>query len=899
MTIARELLQFSKSRPAWQQDLIRRICTQQALQNSDIDAALNNLKASHGMSAVQELSLLREEHLSRRETAPQAPAALAAISDVRNANQLAANQHLPFAVKGITLVYGHNGSGKTGYARIVKQLCRARRDKPEPLLGNVYKASGRPAEAEITFLVAGEPATLRWTDGDAPPAPLSQISVFDASSAPLYADHQNELEFLPWGLDVLPILGRTCQTLVQRIQSEIDACATTLSVALPVQVPGSPADALARQLTFETPAAHRPSDEAIRLAGSWSDENAAELQKVEKELQRLSEPAKASAQCRRFKAAIDALNDRLTAVHRLLSPEAITTYREQSLKTQAARQAASVAAGRRFDQDPLAKTIGTPAWRRLYEMAEEFNSLAYPGQEFPALGADKVCVLCQQPLGERAADRMTRFKQFMQDTSQREAQTQDTRLGEIIKNLEKAHIPTTEDIELLFGELSTAEPSFAAVRTRFTQFISELSSLLTAVMAALKGNGSLAAVNGLDSGTIDLAKTYAEALEQKAKAFDEATVDTAATSALKKQHTDLLGRQQLSRSLETVLSRRAELEKHDRLQKCKSQCDTYQISRKNSEFRDKYLTVDFETELKKQVKLLGLGYLPIKVDAKTERGTSYVGVGLNKITNARNANILSEGEFRALALACFFAEIATIPNQNGIVVDDPVSSLDHRHMKQVAHRLVEEAKNRSQVIIFTHDLSFYYELWSAAAEAQVPVLRHWVQHRPPNSFGVIDADDGPWEVKKTKERIGVLNNLLMRIPEEGQSGQEYAQHVGSFYTRLRETWERLVEECLLKNVVGRFQPGVQTQSLKGVNVTDEDYALVYFNVKKVSEYSGHDWATGREGTPPSKQDMANDLAILKRYQDELNKRSEKLQSHRRDLEQPPKADTIAPTPSAN
>lgn len=899
MTIAREMLEFSKSRPAWQQDLIRRICTQQALQKSDIETALNNLKASHGLASAQELSPLREEHLSRRETAPRVSVALGAISDVRNANQLAPNQRLPFAVDGITLIYGHNGSGKTGYARIIKQLCRARCDKPEPLLGNVYKSSGRPAEAEVSFLTDGKVTTVRWKDGDPAPPLLSQISVFDASCAPLYADHQNEIEFLPWGLDVLPTLGRACQTLAQYLQSEIDVCAKALSVPLPQQIADSSAGTLVRQLTPDTPAAHRPTDEAIRRAASWSDRDAKELEEVEKELQRLSEPAKAAAQCRRLKVGLEALNSRLTSVSRLLSSEAITTYRDQLLKTQAAQEAASIASKARFDQDPLGATIGTLAWRKLYEAAEEFNSLAYPGEAFPAVGADKVCLLCEQPFGEAATDRMIRFRQFMQDTTQKEAQAQRTRLDEIVGALETARIPTTTDMELLLAEHSATEPSFGSVKSELAQFISRSSALLPALAESLKGGTPFEATAALDSKAIDSAKEFANALERKAKTFDESAADIVATTELKKRHTELLGRQQLNLSLATVVSRHHELEKYDRLLKCKGQCDTYQISRKNSEFRDKYLTADFERELKEQVRLLGLDYLPIKLDAKTEKGASFVGVGLNTVTNARNANVLSEGEFRALALACFFAEIATIPNHNGIVIDDPVSSLDHRHMKQVARRLVDEAKARSQVIVFTHDLSFYYELWSAAAEAQVPILRHWVQHRPPDSFGIVDADDGPWEVKKTKDRIGALNALLMGIPEEPQSLEDHAQQVRNFYTRLRETWERLVEECLLRNVVGRFQPGVQTQSLKGVNVTDEDYKLVFFNMKKVSEYSGHDWATGREGKPPSKEDMAKDLAILKSYREELTERAKKLEGQRRELEHPPKAQTIAPPAPTN
>src|SRR6202035_2167241 len=107
-------------------------------------------------------------------------------------------------------------------------------------------------------------------------------------------------------------------------------------------------------------------------------------------------------------------------------------------------------------------------------------------------------------------------------------------------------------------------------------------------------------------------------------------------------------------------------------------------------------------------------------------------------------------------------------------------------------------------------------------EAQIPVQRNWVQHSSVLGFGVVATDDGPWQVKKTRERLIVLEKTLTDIPpEESGSAQEYGKHVNDFYVRLRETWERLVEERLFNGVVGRFQPGVMTQSLKGVTVTDQ------------------------------------------------------------------------------
>ncbi len=58
--------------------------------------------------------------------------------------------------------------------------------------------------------------------------------------------------------------------------------------------------------------------------------------------------------------------------------------------------------------------------------------------------------------------------------------------------------------------------------------------------------------------------------------------------------------------------------------------------------------------------------------------------------------------------------------RHGIVVDDPVSSLDHARMEAVAKRLVKEAKADRQVIIFTHNLFFHHAVFEEAKDMKVP-----------------------------------------------------------------------------------------------------------------------------------------------------------------------------------
>ena len=67
-------------------------------------------------------------------------------------------------------------------------------------------------------------------------------------------------------------------------------------------------------------------------------------------------------------------------------------------------------------------------------------------------------------------------------------------------------------------------------------------------------------------------------------------------------------------------------------------------------------------------------------------------------------------------------------------------------------------------------------------------------------------------------------------------------------------------------------------------------------MRKASEFSGHDWAKGREGGFPSKNSMVQDLTNIREYEKELTQRGAQLEKSRRELEQPPKAETVQAPP---
>jgi len=895
MSIDKELLDFASGRASWLRDCLRRICTQSELTPNDFQEVFTNLKATEGLAPAGVIQHLDPSHLVDHTVVARASTVLTSISDVKNANRLASNQTLLFAEQGITLIYGYNGSGKTGYGRILKQVCRSRHEKQDPILGDVYSSEASPAaSARIDCKTGGVVKTFAWTDGSPVPDELSMISVFDATTAPLYADKQNKIEFLPLGLDVLPRLGKICEQLTAEIDIQIQTVDKKLAVPLPKVESSSHIQFLSR-LSVDAQASQVPTNAEIQTLFTWTASDDSALQVIQEETWKLSEPAAQSGHLARLIGTLNGFRPRLESAFTSLCPEALAEAQAKVTNAKSAREAATIAATGRFKTDPLGEAPTTGAWRRLYESAEAFSAEVYPNDEFPAIGADRVCLLCQQPIGEIAQDRFRRFTGFLRDATQKDALHAEEELAETTRTVSGIVIPEPTEIEPLFKELTDTKPVHVTLRDTIKQQCVSLTALKSELLRSLKGESRFETLPPVYPAVLVEIDSAVRILTVEKLTFDNHTKDTVALSNLKNKRTELIDRKNCAANLQIFLTRREDLFTREAWKKCREQCGTDAISRKNTQLRNSYLTQGFQQAVMNEVRNLGLDYLPLKVEGRTEHGVGYIGVALSKTGREPTSHILSEGEFRGLALACFFAEIRSIAGHDGIVVDDPVSSLDHLHVEQVAQRLVDEAKVRPQVIVFTHDLAFYYELWMTAAEANIPVHRNWIRKDGTKGFGYITSNDGPWQVKKTKERLAVLDQMIKDMPDQfTTSPDEYLKRTEAFYSKLRETWERLVEECLLNDVVGRFQPGVATQSLKGVSVTDEDYRKVFFAMKKASEFSGHDRPVGRPPVPRSQDEMKNDWGELWAYEKDLKKRADDLSSHRKFLETPPAAAVTSP-----
>ena len=129
MAIYEEVLEWAGRLPLWRQDALRRLCVQGAWTEEDLSEILDLAKQHHGApSALQPVPQpigFAAEHFPA-EANQDRTVILRALHSLSNVGKIPSNQVLEFQPQGLTIVYGGNGAGKSGYARVLKQACRAR-----------------------------------------------------------------------------------------------------------------------------------------------------------------------------------------------------------------------------------------------------------------------------------------------------------------------------------------------------------------------------------------------------------------------------------------------------------------------------------------------------------------------------------------------------------------------------------------------------------------------------------------------------------------------------------------------------------------------------------------------------------------------------------------------------
>ena len=382
---------------------------------------------------------------------------------------------------------------------------------------------------------------------------------------------------------------------------------------------------------------------------------------------------------------------------------------------------------------------------------------------------------------------MLRFEAFIQQKAEKTSQVRRVALDDEYKPF-VAQVLTLNLDDVTYSEVETLDAQLATDTRDFEHALTTRQKEIKEAVISHQWDGTGKA---LVSPATRL-QALADKLNTEAEMLEKAS-DEKARAVLQRQLSELDARVKLSQVRKAVGGAVSRLSYQAKLTKCLPAIRTNSISLKASDLAEKVVSKELADALNREFKALGVSTLQVSLHSRSDKGKALHKLKLELPQSRNPADILSEGEQRAIAIGSFLAEVGLSEGNGGIVFDDPVSSLDHRRRERVARRLAAEAAHR-QVIVFTHEIYFLCLLAEEAKLAGVPISTQSLIRRP-EGFGVADPDL-PFEGKNASKRIGALKaqqQIIAKLHRDGDE-QEYRKQTVDAYFRLRMAWERAVEE---------------------------------------------------------------------------------------------------------
>lgn len=867
-TVLESLLEWSLQRPLWQRDALRRIILKGTLEESDIQELTVLCKQeSVGESGELQPIPLDDKHLpANPDTASSV--SLLFVEDVSGVNNLAPTQTLAFDPNGLTVIYGDNGAGKSGYARILKRACHARHSAQ--IYPNIYSQdmnASPVASATIGYQIGGvQHPSQKWQDSNNSPPILSAVNVFDSDCASIHIDEKNEVAFRPFGLNVPDELASVCQRIKEALSTEQKQFeqARNPVFSKPLWKEDTAVGKAVSALKHDT------DPDLLSKLATLPEADAARLTRLKEDLSK--DPIKAAAEQRLKADNIKSLISVIDGIEAQTSSETLTKIFDGAHDAKLKRETARLAAENAFSGDPLSG-VGGDFWRSLWDSARRYSEkVAYLEQPFPPIQKDSFCVLCQQPLQAEALDRMARFDEFIKEDTERKAQEAERISRESLRILLSSQI-STRSIKSSLREVSIQNPDIAK---RIRRFFASARARRFLLVKSLDNTAFPDLPISSKSPKVELEqfeKTIRDyALELQNSAKDDAR------KKLERDFAELSDRATLHGIIQIVLGEVQRLKSIHVLGQCIANTVTNAITKIGNDIADTIITPKMRDRFQEEIVKLAADRVRVEIFRSGGKfGSPHYKVRLFAKPDAKVGDILSEGEKTCVALAAFLTELATAAHHSTLVFDDPVSSLDHRWRTQVAKRLVAEADKR-QIIVFTHDLVFVNDL-NDIAQQEGRSIKLITVNRGAQGAGIVN-DGLPWKAQSVENRIDKLEKDARAAKDlyENHEEEKYRHQAADIYNNLRASWERALEDIAFFRIVQRHRDYINTKDLKKAAVlNDSDCDSFLAGFKKCCDIvNAHDPSSGRNAEAPPPSEILQDIQALKDWVLSLRDRQKKV-----------------------
>ena len=715
---------------------------------------------------------------------------LTTLSDIKGVNRLADGQVINFSPT-LTVVYGDNGTGKTGYGRILKSLgiCY---EPPTKIYPNIFNP-GNAQSATVKYKAGGKDETFTW-NGSNSNSDLKSISVFNNNCVSISLSGSRGLIVSPIGFHLFGLLSSELNELESLLNNEVTKRPVSLQWAQMLNI-GTPQSIFIGSLGKDSKKEH------LDALSSFSDKNQDEFDALQLELKNLNRTL-LETETKLISAQIAELDGTLVKIDMIAKTWNSTNWQSLSelqrgiteLEKKAQVGLSQVAEERGIE------LYNSPQFATFIKAADDYIRLL-DNKDYPD-GDGEVCVYCRQSLtDERATELLKRYRALLNDTTQEELTKSKSQRDALLRQMMQADC-VLKFHQATFGLDEKQQPIQP-------DLVKGFNDVFVGFKEKLK-NADVSEAFTLNYGDIKNALTRTKG-ELKAQ-HDAKTLAlnnlSAREKSINERLNELKDRKLFSEKLDEVV---AAIENHkvvSILSKNRSGFNTSGLSRKTTEARESLLSQNFKTLFEGELKLLRKSQIAVELNFGTSRGQSQVSQTLRSHSLQE---ILSEGEQKAIALAEFLTELQLDNASAPVVFDDPVNSLDHKIIDDFSKRLLKLSATR-QTIVFTHSILLFNSLIQQSQLTTYKSLKPAFFNSKNNtdSTGVIED---AIEMNSYTYFEKKINTLLGTKP----GSVTEADLAGDGYGYLRSAIELTVEKEILQDTVKRYRRNVALTSFLKVN----------------------------------------------------------------------------------
>ncbi|MGM0580712.1 MAG: AAA family ATPase [Bacteroidota bacterium] len=709
---------------------------------------------------------------------------LGSLSDVTGVNKLAKNQTIDFS-SNITVIYGENGTGKTGYGRILKALGFSY-DQNNTIYANVFAQSQQPKSATINYKVNGNTDTFTW-DGTNKDEDLKNISVFNNDCVQISLDGSRQLIVSPIGFHLFNLVSAELGELDSLLHAKKSEHPTQLSWIenLHENTP---------QYQFINGLSKGSTEKHLNEVSNFTQEHEKDLKKKETELTKLNKSLLQN-EIRSLRSQSDELStlvNKIKSAKNILNEERWKKLIELN-KRIAELEKSSQKGIKEIAEDKGIEYFETEEFKNFLSSAEAYIKIL-DKPEFPE--DSDVCVYCRQPLEQSAKELLASYRTLLNDKTEEniaKAKKEKQELISKVKNEVETRLQLNHES---FGLDDQDKPVQPQKLQDYNQQLADLKKYFVDdkvsedLVFQFKYADYIQFFTEIKLEIDKILKEKSELLGNLDKKEKE----------LKDKIVELKDRRLLSNKKEEV---KKAISNHKVLSVLNSHSNAFNtgsISRKTSQAREELVSQNFNQIFKDELKSLRKSNLPIELSFGTDRGRSKLS---HRIGNKQLLEILSEGEQKAIALSEFLTELQLDNVKAPVIFDDPVNSLDHKIIDAVARRLMR-LSNERQVVIFTHSVLLFNNLLYLSGQPNFKSLACKL-YNVKNEYGEVGVvTEAEEEKNKVTERIKKVNQLLNNKPKDRSEVDVAIEG----YDHLRSAIELCVEHEIFKGTVKRYQKNI-------------------------------------------------------------------------------------------